>query len=93
MNKLLAECIAEALGTFVIIAFGTGSVAMVKLFGTGTPGEVVNGGFTNITIAWGLAVTMAAWESWAKTCPASKHSSAGSVCTPLAAIASFSTKR
>jgi glycerol uptake facilitator protein len=34
---------------------------MVVLFGHGIPGEVVNGGFTNITIAWGLAVTMAVY--------------------------------
>lgn len=31
---------------------------MVNLFGTGVPGEIVHGGFTNITLAWGLAVTM-----------------------------------
>jgi glycerol uptake facilitator protein len=63
MNKLLAECIAEAFGTFVLITLGCGAVAMVKLFGTGVPGEVVNGGFTNITIAWGLAVTMGVYIS------------------------------
>jgi glycerol uptake facilitator protein len=58
-KRLLAELIAEAFGTFVLIAFGTGVVAMVVLFGRGVPGEIVNGGFTNITLAWGLAVTMA----------------------------------
>jgi glycerol uptake facilitator protein len=58
-NRLLAELIAEAFGTFVLVLLGTGVVAMVVLFGKGTPGELVNGGFTNITIAWGLAVTMA----------------------------------
>ncbi len=31
---------------------------MVVLFGKGTPGEVVNGGVTNINLAWGIAVTM-----------------------------------
>ena len=31
---------------------------MVVLFGTGVPGEIVHGGFTNITLGWGLAVTM-----------------------------------
>ena len=55
---LTAELLAEFLGTFVLILFGTGVVAMVKLFGHGVAGEVVNGGYTNITIAWGLAVTM-----------------------------------
>jgi glycerol uptake facilitator protein len=55
---LTAELLAEFLGTLVLILFGNGVVAMVVLFGHGLPGEVVNGGFTNITIAWGLAVTM-----------------------------------
>ena len=60
MNKdrLGAELLAEFLGTMVLIAFGNGVVAMVLLFGGGVPGEVVKGGFTNITVAWGLGVTM-----------------------------------
>lgn len=58
-KRLWAELIAEAFGTFVLISFGTGVVAMVVLFGTGAPGEIVNGGFTNITLAWGLGVAMA----------------------------------
>jgi len=57
----VAEVIAEAFGTFVLVLFGTGVVAMVVLFGQGTAGEIVNGGFTNITIAWGLAVAMAVY--------------------------------
>lgn len=55
---LTAELIAEFLGTFVLILFGTGVVAMVALFPTGNPGETVRGGYTNITLGWGLAVTM-----------------------------------
>jgi glycerol uptake facilitator protein len=55
---MFPEVIAEFLGTLVLILFGNGVVAMVLLFGTGVPGAVVNGGFTNITLAWGLAVTM-----------------------------------
>ena len=55
---LLAELIAEFLGTFVLILLGTGVVAMVVLFPTKNPGETIHGGFTNITIGWGLAVTM-----------------------------------
>jgi glycerol uptake facilitator protein len=55
---MFPELIAEFIGTLVLILFGNGVVAMVVLFGTGVPGAVVNGGFTNITIAWGLAVTM-----------------------------------
>jgi glycerol uptake facilitator protein len=58
MPSMLPELIAEFLGTMVLILFGDGVVAMVVLFGTGAPGEVVHGGFTNITIGWGLGVTM-----------------------------------
>src|ERR1700693_6050733 len=57
-QNLAAELIAEFLGTLVLILFGNGVVAMVMLFGTNVPGEVVKGGYTNITLAWGLAVTM-----------------------------------
>lgn len=55
--------VAEFLGTMVLMLFGTGVVAMVQLFGKGVPGEVVNGGYTNITIAWGLAVTLGIYAS------------------------------
>jgi glycerol uptake facilitator protein len=57
-KPLLPELAAEFFGTLVLMLFGTGVVAMVVLFGTGAPGEVVHGGFTNITIGWGLGVTM-----------------------------------
>jgi len=56
--SLLAELIAEFLGTFILILFGNGVVAMVVLFPTRNPGETIHGGFTNITLGWGLAVTM-----------------------------------
>jgi glycerol uptake facilitator protein len=56
--SLLAELIAEFLGTFVLMLFGLGVVAMVVLFPSRNPGETVHGGFTNITLGWGLAVTM-----------------------------------
>src|SRR5215470_709714 len=55
---LAAELVAEFLGTFVLILFGNGVVAMVVLFPTKNPGELIHGGFTNITLGWGLAVTM-----------------------------------
>ncbi len=55
---MLGEMLAEFLGALVLILFGNGVVAMVVLFGSGTPGEIVHGGYTNITLAWGLAVTM-----------------------------------
>src|SRR5271163_2300089 len=53
------EFIAEFFGTMVLILFGDGVVAMVALFGHNPPipGEIVKGGYTNITIGWGLAVT------------------------------------
>ncbi len=56
--SLRGELIAEFLGTLVLIALGDGVVAMVLLFGSGLPGEVVKGGYTNITLGWGLAVFM-----------------------------------
>ena len=55
------EFIAELLGTMVLILFGCGSVAMVVLFAStnpAIPGEVVKGGYTNVVLGWGLAVTM-----------------------------------
>ena len=58
-TRLMGELIAEAFGTFVLVAFGNGVVAMVVLFGRGTNGEIVNGGYTNITFAWGLGVALA----------------------------------
>ena len=57
---LAAELSAEFLGTLILILFGNGVVAMVVLFGSGTPGEIVNGGYTNITLGWGLGVTITA---------------------------------
>jgi glycerol uptake facilitator protein len=56
--SLVAELIAEFLGTFVLILFGTGVVAMVVLFPSRNAGETIHGGFTNITLGWGLGVTM-----------------------------------
>jgi glycerol uptake facilitator protein len=55
---LFAELIAEFLGTLVLMLFGLGVVAMVVLFGKGLPGEIVNGGYTNISLAWGIGVLM-----------------------------------
>lgn len=49
-NRLSSELIAEFFGTLVLILFGNGVVAMVILFD--------KGGYTNITLAWGLGVTM-----------------------------------
>src|SRR5258708_1728588 len=57
-KNLTAEIVAEFIGTLVLILFGNRVVAMVVLFGTGAAGEVVHGGFANITLGWGLAVMM-----------------------------------
>ncbi len=60
-SSLAAEMLAELLGTGILVAFGCGACAMVVLFKTGVPGEVVHGGWTNITIGWALGVTMGVW--------------------------------
>ena len=49
-----------AVGGLVVQALGDGVVTMLVLFGSGAagealPGEVVKGGYTNITLGWGLA--------------------------------------
>ncbi len=53
------EFLAEFFGTMVLILFGDGVVAMVVLFAShpAIPGEVVKGGYTNVVLGWGLAVT------------------------------------
>ncbi|MFE3163026.1 MIP/aquaporin family protein [Streptomyces sp. NPDC059224] len=63
---LLGECLAEFLGTFVILAFGAGSVAMAvaALPGSGraeTPTTIflAAGDWLLIAWGWGLAVTFA----------------------------------
>ena len=65
MNKtsILGEILSEFIGTTVLITIGVGVVAMVELFGGSVPGEVIKGGYTNITLAWGLAVTMGVYVS------------------------------
>jgi glycerol uptake facilitator protein len=55
---MLPELAAEFFGTLILILFGNGVVAMVVLFAHNIPGEVVNGGFTNINFAFGIGVTM-----------------------------------
>jgi glycerol uptake facilitator protein len=60
MNKsptLAAELMAEFLGTFILMLFGIGVVAMVVLFPSNGP-ATAHGGYTNITLGWGLGVTM-----------------------------------
>src|SRR5215471_13785354 len=50
--SLTGEVLAEFLGTLVLIALGDGVVAMVVLLD--------KGGYANITLGWGLAVTLGA---------------------------------
>lgn len=61
--SLTAQLIAEFVGTMLILLFGAGVVAMIVLFGTGAAGEVVNGGYTNITLGWGLGVTFGVYAA------------------------------
>ena len=60
-NPLIAEVIAEAFGTFVLVSIRHRCSRDGGPVRARDAGEVVNGGFTNITIAWGLAVTMAVY--------------------------------
>jgi glycerol uptake facilitator protein len=55
---MLPELAAEFFGTLILLLFGNGVVAMVVLFSHNIPGEIVNGGFTNINFAFGIGVTM-----------------------------------
>src|SRR5579863_853640 len=55
---MVGELFAEFFGTLILLLIGNGVVAMVVLFGHGIPGEIVNGGFTNINFAFGIGVTM-----------------------------------
>jgi glycerol uptake facilitator protein len=57
-KALLGQMLAEFLGTLVLIALGDGVVAMVVLFPPDAPGALVHGGYTNITLGWGLGVLM-----------------------------------
>jgi glycerol uptake facilitator protein len=57
-STLTGELVAEFIGTLVLMLFGIGVVAMVVLFPSPFPGETIHGGYTNITLAWGIAVTM-----------------------------------
>jgi len=60
---LTAQLVAEFIGTMIILIFGAGVCSMVVLFGTGVPGEVVKGGYTNITFGWALGVTFGVWAT------------------------------
>lgn len=57
LNGTAREALAEFLGTFVLIVFGSAVVAQVVLSGN------ANGTYLSINLAWGLAVTMAIYVS------------------------------
>jgi glycerol uptake facilitator protein len=80
------EFLAEYFGTMVLILLGCGSVAMVVLFGSNPPipGEVVKGGYTNICLGWGLAVTFGIYIA---------GSISGAHLNPAVTLAMAATKR
>jgi glycerol uptake facilitator protein len=63
-NTLIGELFAEFLGTFTLVLFGVGSVAMVVL-GNGLPGQGGSffGNFTTIALGFGFAVAMGVYIS------------------------------
>ena len=82
------EFTAELLGTMVLILFGCGVVAMATIFPANLsgplPGEVIKGGYTNISLAWGLAVVMGIYISGTVS---------GAHLNPAVTIALAATKR
>jgi glycerol uptake facilitator protein len=81
--------VAEFFGTMVLLLIGEGVNAMTTLFGKGAPGEIVNGGYTDIALAWGIAVTLGIYV-------ANKYSGAHlnpAVTLSLAVFKGFSWKR
>jgi glycerol uptake facilitator protein len=58
--SLFGQLLAEFLGTLVLLSLGDGVVAMVTLFPSdpAVPGEIIKGGYTSVTLGWGLAVLM-----------------------------------
>lgn len=59
----LDQFLAEFFGTFVLISFGCGSVAMVTLFPSNghfaLAGEVIKGGYINVVLGWGFGLAFA----------------------------------
>ncbi len=62
---VLGECVAEFLGTLVLIAFGTGVVAMtvaaLNQSGRGSAQFAASGDWLLITFGWAMAVTLAVY--------------------------------
>jgi len=51
-SPLMRECLAECIGTFILVAFGDGVIAQAVV------SDSKAGDFTTICICWGLAVTI-----------------------------------
>ncbi|XP_077989095.1 aquaporin-3-like isoform X2 [Glandiceps talaboti] len=57
-NQLVRECLAEFIGTFILLIYGDGSVAQ-NVLSRGEYGE-----FLSINWAWGIGVTMAVYFAY-----------------------------
>jgi len=62
------EFVSELLGTFLFLLVALGTVAFVTIFVTAdaVPGQLVNGGYTNVTLGWG-SVSSSAFFSPARS--------------------------
>lgn len=55
-NTILGECSAEVIGTFILVFFGTGSVATAVLTGA-------QQGLWQVAVVWGFAITLAIYAT------------------------------
>lgn len=58
MDRLCAKCIAEALGTFILVLFGCGSVAAAVI-------THAQSGLWQVAVVWGFGVSMAIYTTGA----------------------------
>lgn len=56
MNKIASVCFGEILGTFILVFFGTGAVAVAILF------DALSG-LVQVALIWGLGVTLAIYAT------------------------------
>ncbi len=55
-RRLLGECLAEVIGTFILVFFGTGSVAAAVLTGA-------QQGLWQVAVVWGFAISLAIYAT------------------------------